>query len=86
MLTTTKHGITIGADFAKSKLSNLLDQVERGQTFTITRNNREIARLVPVEKPAMESTVFLRIRAMRERLSLGQFESAKELIGDGRRI
>jgi antitoxin (DNA-binding transcriptional repressor) of toxin-antitoxin stability system len=60
--------------------------VESGRTITITRRAQKIARLVPVKDPMMDPTVFSRIRAMRERLSLGKGESAKELINAGRRI
>jgi len=85
MITTRTHQ-TVGAYMAKSKLSELLDQVERGRTITITRHARKIARLVPAEDPEVDRTVFSSIRAMRERLSLGKGESAKELITAGRRI
>jgi len=77
---------TVGAYEAKSKLSELLDMVERGRTVTITRHARSVAKLVPAGEPAADPTVFARIRAMRERLTLGNGESAKELINAGRRI
>jgi prevent-host-death family protein len=86
MVITKKSFKTVGAYEAKSKLSELLDQVERGQTIVITRHARSVARLVPVDDPAVDRTVFSRIRAMRDRLSLGKGESAKELINAGRRI
>lgn len=38
---------TIGAYEAKTHLAALLDRVERGETLTITRNGRVVARLVP---------------------------------------
>ncbi|MBW4092291.1 MAG: type II toxin-antitoxin system prevent-host-death family antitoxin [Proteobacteria bacterium] len=37
----------IGAYDAKSRLSHLLDRVERGEQFVITRHGHPIARLVP---------------------------------------
>jgi prevent-host-death family protein len=86
MITTKKYRNTVGAYEAKSKLSELLDQVESGQTITITRRSLKVAKLVPVQDPVVDRTVFSRIRAMRERLSLGKGESAKELINAGRRI
>lgn len=39
---------TVGAFEAKTKLSELLDMVERGEEITITRHGDPIARLVPV--------------------------------------
>jgi prevent-host-death family protein len=85
-MTTSTNQKTVGAYEAKSKLSELLDLVERGRTVTITRHARSIAKLVPAGEPAVDRTVFSRIRAMRERLALGAGESAKELINEGRRI
>jgi len=41
--------MTIGAYEAKTHLPRLLDRVERGESLTITRRGRPVARLVPVE-------------------------------------
>ena len=38
----------IGAYEAKTHLSRLLDRVARGESLTITRHGRPVARLVPV--------------------------------------
>lgn len=40
--------ITVGSFEAKTKLSELLDKVEAGETVTITRHGSPVARLVPV--------------------------------------
>jgi prevent-host-death family protein len=77
---------TVGAYEAKSKLSELLDLVERGRTITITRHARNVAKLIPAGEAVVDRDVFARIRAMRERLSVGKGESAKDLINAGRRI
>jgi prevent-host-death family protein len=37
----------IQASVAKARLSELLDEVERGETIAITRHGRQIARIVP---------------------------------------
>jgi len=42
---------TIGAYEAKTHLPALLERVEHGEHFTITRHGRAIARLVPVDDP-----------------------------------
>ena len=42
----------IGAFEAKTHLSRLLEKVEHGQVFRITRRGRPIAELRPVERPA----------------------------------
>ena len=40
--------ITVGSFEAKTKLAELLDKVEAGESVTITRRGREVARLVGV--------------------------------------
>ena len=40
---------SIGAYEAKTHLPRLLDRVVRGESLTITRHGRPVARLVPVE-------------------------------------
>ena len=84
--TSAKPSKTVGAYEAKTKLGELLDQVERGRVITITRHARNVARLVPADQPTVDRSVFTRIRALRSRLSLGKGESARDLINDGRRI
>jgi prevent-host-death family protein len=42
---------TVGAYEAKTHLAALLDRVESGETLTITRNGRPVARLVPAGPP-----------------------------------
>ena len=39
---------SIGAFDAKTKLSELLERVGKGESFVITRHGRPVARLVPV--------------------------------------
>lgn len=39
----------VGAYAAKTNLSHLLDEVEDGMSFVITRNGKPVARLDPVE-------------------------------------
>lgn len=39
--------ITVGSFEAKTKLAELLDRVEAGETITITRRGKAVARLVP---------------------------------------
>ena len=42
---------TVGLAEAKSKLSELVDQVERGEEVVISRYGKAVAKLVPVEPP-----------------------------------
>ena len=43
---------TIGAFEAKTKFSELLEQVSQGAEITITKHEKPVARLVPFEKPS----------------------------------
>lgn len=42
------HNRSLGVFEAKTHFSALLDQVEEGEEFTITKHDRPIAKLVPV--------------------------------------
>lgn len=57
----------IQASDAKTHLSQLLDDVERGETFVITRHGRPIARLVPevARRQAQIDQAVARIRSLR---------------------
>ena len=77
----------VGVFDAKTRLTALLDEVERGGEVLITRRGKPIARLVPAE------TGFDRAKARRaadglleasKGLTLGGI-SLKELINEGRR-
>jgi prevent-host-death family protein len=43
----TAKAITVGSFEAKTKLAELLDRVEAGETVTITRRGKAVAKLVP---------------------------------------
>ena len=82
--------LTVGAFEAKTKLAELLDKVEAGETVTITRHGSPVARLVPV-RAADERE---RQRALIEKIKrwrVGKDRGAKpgstipELIKAGRR-
>ena len=45
---------SVGLAEAKNKLSELLDRVERGEEFTITRHDEAIARLIPAKRHSRE--------------------------------
>jgi prevent-host-death family protein len=73
---------TVNVHEAKSTLSRLLEEVERGETVVIARNGRPVAELTAIAKPTMAAAV----AAIRERhnVRLGGI-SVRELIDDGRR-
>jgi len=82
--------VTVGAFEAKTKLAELLDKVEAGETVTITRHGKEVAKLVPANASAQQQK---RREAVEEilRWRVGKDRGAKpgstiaELIKAGRR-
>jgi prevent-host-death family protein len=67
----------IGAFEAKNKLSQLLDEVERGEEITITRHGKEVARLVPAQQGFNREEARAAVRRVRERAQqrkLGRFD------------
>ena len=75
----------VGVYEAKTHLPSLLDEVERGDTVTITRHGRPVARLVPVDARRKDvAETIAAIRAFRKgRLLEG--ETIREFIEEGRK-
>lgn len=82
---------TVGSFEAKTKLAELLDKVEAGESITITRRGKPVAKLIPA---AADEAVRARKRALIEeirRKRVGWDRGAKpgttiaELIKAGRR-
>lgn len=76
----------VGVYEAKTHLPQLLDEVERGETVTITRHGKPVARIVPVD--ARRLTVHQAIEAMiafGKEHPLGDGITIRELIEEGRR-
>jgi len=77
----TKH---VGAFDAKTHLSELLREAERGNSVVIRRRGRAVARLVPAaEEAAAPSALAEAFRAVRKRIG-GKFD-VRLLIDEGRR-
>lgn len=76
----------IGATEARDRFSQLLDEVESGETIVITRHGKPVARLVPVSSPSRERTreTIAELRSFRRGRSLGGVR-LRELIDEGRR-
>jgi prevent-host-death family protein len=76
---------TVGAYEAKTHLPRLLARVERGETITITKHGREVARLVPVaRRTSAPDEVVAALRSARRGLRRGPV-SVREMIETGRR-
>ena len=81
---------TIGSYQAKTHLPQLLERVEHGEAFTITRDGRAVARLVPATPGTARSDTAEVIAAMarfqeEEAPALGCKLSIRNLINEGRR-
>ena len=83
-------GIVVGAFEAKTKLAELLDKVEAGESVTITRRGREVARLVAVKSADEQARLQALIDEIK-RTRVGKDRGARpgstiaELIKAGRR-
>ena len=78
---------TIGVYETKTKLAAVLDQVCKGDSFTITRHGVPIAILSPADSSASNvNETIAAIRVLRKEFT-GAFKgvNAKELIEEGRR-
>jgi prevent-host-death family protein len=76
---------SIGAYEAKTHLPRLLDQVERGDSVTITKHGRAVARLVPVgARTSSPDAVIAALRAARTGVRRGR-SSVRSMIDEGRR-
>jgi len=76
---------SVGAYEAKTHLPRLLDEVEAGESITITKHGRAVARLVPVSgHSSAPATVIAQLRTARVSARRGE-ESVREMIEHGRR-
>ena len=79
---------TVGAFQAKTQLSQLLDQVEKGETVTITRHGRAVAVLAPIApaRPKKTGEEWLaEVKRIRKGITLGGTVTIRQLIDEGRR-
>ena len=77
----------VGTYEAKAHLSKLLERVEKGEQFTITRHGVPVARLVPPDKAAAMSPgeAVAELKKLRKNCTLGGL-SLRSLIEEGRRF
>lgn len=78
----------VGAYEAKTHLPRLLERVRRGESLTITRHGRPIARLVPVEDDDRERALEAarQIRERRARLRRTSVADLIDTIHEGHRF
>jgi prevent-host-death family protein len=78
---------SVGTFEAKTHLSDLLDQVARGEKITITRHGVPAALLVPVTEVTPKMThqeIVEGMRALRKRVKPGKI-TVREMVNEGRR-
>jgi prevent-host-death family protein len=75
----------VGVYDAKTHLPSLLDEVEQGETITITRHGKPVARIVPIGP--VRRSVAETIAAIREARKGNRLDGLKirDLIDEGRR-
>jgi prevent-host-death family protein len=83
-------GSLVGAYEAKTHLPQLLDRVEGGETITITRHGKPVARLVPAES-VKQTDVRAAVEEMKRFQkehgpTLGPGLTIRDLIQEGRRF
>jgi prevent-host-death family protein len=86
-MTLKQTATTVGAYDAKTHFSELLEKVEAGEEFTITKHGTPVARLVPVKKNHTRQerqTAIQNIVKLRENQSLGGLK-VRDLMREGRR-
>ena len=81
---------TVGSYEAKTHLPQLLERVEQGETITITRHGKPVARLVAAVASVPRPDVAATIAAMaqfqeKEGPTLGGKITVRDLIDEGRR-
>ena len=82
---------TVGADEARTHLPHLLARVGHGETITITRHDKPVARLILVASTARRPEIAELIEGMRasqeqEAPILGNDLAIRDLIDEGRRF
>ncbi|HMK78216.1 MAG TPA: type II toxin-antitoxin system prevent-host-death family antitoxin [Xanthobacteraceae bacterium] len=77
----------VQASVAKAQLAELLDEVERGATITITRHGKRIARLVPEGQRDREEIrrAIAKIKALRQHVEPATVEEILQWRDEGRR-
>ena len=76
---------TIALFEAKNRLSELIDRVQAGEKFDITRRGKVVASLTPAQDDnARALGAVANLRARRKGVTLGRL-SSRDLIAEGRR-
>ncbi len=77
--------VNIGAFEAKNRLSELLQQVEAGESFVITKHGRPVASLTPISPNKPVQDTISQLLSLRKNMRLNGL-SIQELREEGRRF
>ena len=70
--------ITVGAFEAKTKFSELLDRVERGEEVVVTRHGKTVARIVP--EGVQDAEAEKKAREAKAAAILAEMERVREML------
>ncbi len=78
--------LSVGAFEAKNRFSDLIDRVGRGAEVTITKHDKPVARIVPIEEHSRREKMdaVAELRSIRGRYRL-KGVTARTLISEGRK-
>jgi prevent-host-death family protein len=78
--------LTVGAFEAKNRFSDLIDRVGRGAEIIITKHDKPVARMIPIEEHSVREKVraVAELRSIRDRYAL-KGVMARALISEGRK-
>lgn len=79
-------GTTVGAFEAKTRLSELLARVSKGERVTITKHGTPVAELIPADERVSVNIVEIRQEFARIRVASRPGSSIRELRNEGRRL
>ena len=77
----------VGAYEAKTRFSELLEQVEQGQEITITRHGNPVARMLPIRPASTAESRRAAIAAMKQLAGGNRLNGlrVKDLLAEGRK-
>ncbi len=76
----------IGAHEAETHFPQLLDRVVRGESLTITRHGRPVAKLVPTDDPRKQAAqAVARLRQLRREVQGVPLEEVMKTVHEGHR-
>lgn len=76
--------VTVNLAQAKARLSELIDEVEKGEGVVITRHGKPVARLSPIEQPKKPLRSLAALRASMPRWGTSSAKLLRQMRDDER--